>query len=73
LPYAIGNFKKSVVRIELGVTPQTGVYRFWGRATSAYEVVPIDIGHHAPSGIGYAASGKGSNEATFCPIKVAGI
>ena len=35
LPHAIGNFKKSVMRIELGMTPQTGVHSFWRRATGA--------------------------------------
>ena len=73
LPYAIGNFKKTMMRIELGMTPQAGVHRFWGRATSADEVVPIDIGHHASGGVGNAASGKGGNKATLCPIKVTGI
>ena len=73
LPHAIGNFKKTVMRIELGVTPQTWVHRFWRRATRAYEVVPIYIGHHAPGSISDTASGQGGNKAALSPIKVAGI
>jgi hypothetical protein len=59
--------------IELGVAPQTGVNSFGGWATSADEVIPIDVEDHSAGGIGNAASGKGSNEAALSPIKVAGI
>jgi hypothetical protein len=62
-----------VLSIELGVAPQAGVHSFWGWATSAYEVVPIYIDHHATGGIGNAARGKGSDEATLGAIEVTRI
>ena len=58
LPYAVGNFKKTVMSIELGMTPQAWVHSFRGWATSADEVVPIYIDHHAATGIVDAARGQ---------------
>jgi hypothetical protein len=73
LPHAIGNFKKSVMCIELGMAPQAWVYSFRRRPASADEVIPIYISHHASGCIGNAAGGERSNEASLGPIKVAGI
>ena len=58
LPNAVGNFKKTVMSIELGMTPQAWVHSFRGWATSADEVVSIDIDHHAAIGIVDAARGQ---------------
>ena len=58
LPHSVGNFKKTVMRIELGVTPQAWVHSFGGWATSANEVIPIYIDHHAAVGIVDATRGQ---------------